>query len=440
MATGTLRCKKLRRPDVNMKHTFRSLGGYNYRMWAAGAIVSNVGTWMQRTAQDWLVLTQLTNNNATSVGIVMALQFGPQVVLLPLAGYAADHLDRRKLVFATQAAMGTLALGLGILTLTGLVELWHVYVFALLLGCVSAMDAPARQTFVAELVGETHLSNAVALNSTSFNAGRLIGPAAAGVLIAATGSGWAFIINAASYAAVMLSLSLLRSAELHPVSRAAHHRGSFLEGCRYVWGRPELRAIMLMMFLVSTFGLNFPIFISTMTVSVFHAGADHYGVLTSVMAIGSVAGALLSAAREKPRIGVLIAGASVFGLGCGLAALMPGYILFGVVLVVIGVAAQTFTTTSNSAVQLSTTPVMRGRVMAIFLAIALGGTPIGAPAVGWVADTFGPRWALAVGAASGILAALVGLNYLVKYRQLRVHFVNGRPRLSLDGVDRGWIA
>jgi MFS family permease len=423
-----------------VKHTFRSLSGYNYRMWAAGAIVSNVGTWMQRTAQDWLVLTQLTHNNATSVGIVMALQFGPQVVLLPLAGYAADHLDRRKLVFATQAAMGALALGLGILTLTGLVQLWHVYVFALLLGCVSAVDAPARQTFVAELVGENHLSNAVALNSTSFNAGRLIGPAAAGVLIAATGSGWAFIINAASYAAVMLSLSLLRTAELHPVSRAAHMRGSFVEGLRYVWSRPELRAIMLMMFLISTFGLNFPIFISTMTVSVFHAGADQYGVLTSIMAIGSVAGALLSAAREKPRMGVLFAGATVFGLGCALAALMPGYLLFGMVLVVIGVAAQTFTTTSNSAVQLSTTPVMRGRVMAIFLAIALGGTPIGAPAVGWVADTFGPRWALAVGGASGILAALVGLNYLVKHRQLRVRFVNGRPRLSLDGIDRGWIA
>jgi MFS family permease len=169
--------------------TFRSLRNANYRLWAGGAIVSNVGTWMQRTAQDWIVLTQLTNHNATAVGIVMGLQFGPQLLMLPLTGFAADHLDRRKLLLATQAAMGALALGLGLLTVTGLVQLWHVYVFAFLLGCVSAFDAPARQTFVSELVGEADLSNAVALNSTSFNAARMIGPAVAGVLIAGIGTG-----------------------------------------------------------------------------------------------------------------------------------------------------------------------------------------------------------------------------------------------------------
>jgi len=179
--------------------TFRSLEGFNYRTWAGGAIVSNVGTWMQRTAQDWVVLTQLTHNNATAVGVVMALQYGPQVLLLPLTGFAADHLDLRKLLFATQAAMGALALGLGLLTVSGLVELWHVYVFAFLLGCVTAFDAPARQTFVSELVAEADLSNAVALNSTSFNAARTIGPAIAGVLIATVGSGWVFLINAACF-------------------------------------------------------------------------------------------------------------------------------------------------------------------------------------------------------------------------------------------------
>ena len=167
-----------------MKGTFRSLSGFNYRLWAGGALVSNVGTWMQRIAQDWLVLTQLTHNNATAMGVVMALQFGPHLLLLPLTGFAADHLDRRKLLIATQAAMGALALALGLLTITGLVQLWHVYVFAFLLGCVTAFDAPARHTFVAELVGEADLSNAVALNSTSFNAARMIGPAIAGVLIA----------------------------------------------------------------------------------------------------------------------------------------------------------------------------------------------------------------------------------------------------------------
>ena len=192
------------RAHGRVNNTFRSLSGFNYRVWAGGAIVSNIGTWMQRTAQDWLVLTQLTHNNATAVGVVMALQFGPQLLLLPVTGFAADHLDRRKLLLATQAGMGTLALGLGTLTVTGFVQLWHVYVFAFLLGCVAAFDSPARQTFVAELVGDADLSNAVALNSTSFNAGRMIGPAVAGVLIAAVGSGWAFLINAASFVAVLV--------------------------------------------------------------------------------------------------------------------------------------------------------------------------------------------------------------------------------------------
>jgi MFS family permease len=395
--------------------------------------VSNIGTWMQRTAQDWLVLTQLTHHNATAVGVVMGLQFGPQALLLPITGFAADHLDRRKLLFATQAAMGCLALGLGILTVCGVVQLWHVYVFALLLGCVAAFDAPARQTFVSDLVAEADLSNAVALNSTSFNAARLIGPALAGVLIGSVGTGWVFLINAASFVAVLGSLSFLRVAELRVLPRAAPKRGGMVEGFRYVWGRHDLRAILLMLFLVGTFGLNFPIFIATMSVAVFHAGARQYGLLTSVMAVGSVIGALLSAARATPRMAVLLAGATVFGFGLALAALMPNYALFGCALLVIGVAAQTFTTTVNGAVQLSTAPAMRGRVVAILLAIALGGTPIGAPIVGWVADQFGPRWALAVGAASGFAAALVGLHHLVKHRHLRVLHAGWRgPRLRFD--------
>jgi MFS family permease len=415
-----------------VKNTFRSLNAFNYRVWAGGAIVSNIGTWMQRTAQDWLVLTQLTHNNATAVGVVMALQFGPQLLLLPVTGFAADHLDRRKLLLATQAGMGTLALGLGTLTVTGLVQLWHVYVFAFLLGCVTAFDSPARQTFVAELVGDADLSNAVALNSTSFNAGRMIGPAVAGVLIAAVGSGWAFLINAASFVAVLCALGFLRTDELHLKSKALRAPGSFMEGFRYVWRRPDLKAVLLMLFLIGTFGLNFPIFISTMAVSVFHAGAGQYGLLTSIMAIGSITGALLSARRAKPRIALLLAGAALFGLGTAAAALMPNYGLFGVSLIVIGVSAQTFTTTANSTMQLSTEPVMRGRVMAIFFAIALGCTPLGAPLVGWVADTFGPRWALGVGGASGLAAALVGIHYLAKYRRLRVRFVGRRLAVSFD--------
>lgn len=405
-------------PKQGAFRTFRSLRNVNYRLWAGGAIVSNVGTWMQRTAQDWLVLTQLTDRNGTAVGIVMALQFGPQLLLLPLTGFAADHYDRRTLLIATQAAMGVLALGLGVLTLSGAVQLWHVYLFAFLLGCVTAFDAPARQTFVAELVDDADLSNAVALNSTSFNAARLIGPAIGGVLIAAAGTGWVFLINGFSYIAVIASLCLLRLRTLHAAERAPRTRGSLAQGFRYVWQRPDLKAIMLMLFLIGTFGLNFPIFISTMSVTVFHAGARQYGLLISIMACGSVAGALLAARREKPRVALLAVGAAVFGAGFALAALMPNYWLFGAVLVVIGVSAQTLTSTANGLVQMSTEPAMRGRVIAILLAVALGGTPLGAPLVGWVADTFGPRAALLVGAAAGCGAALTMLRYLVRYRGL----------------------
>jgi MFS family permease len=418
-----------------VKGTFRSLKGFNYRVWAAGGFVSNIGTWMQRIAQDWLVLTQLTHNNATAVGMVMALQFGPHFLMLPFTGYAADHLDRRKLVMATQAALGTLALGLGLLTIAGLVQLWHVYVFAFLLGCVAAFDLPARQTFVSELVGEADLSNAVALNSTSFNAARMIGPAIAGVLIASVGSGWVFLINAASFVAVLCSLACLRVGELHAKDKALRVVDGFAEGFRYVWKRPDLQAVLLMLFLVSTFGLNFPIFISTMSVTVFHEGAAQYGFLTSMMAIGSVAGTLISASRAKPHLRFLLAAATVFGSGCMLAAIMPNYWLFGFTLIVIGVSVQILTTSANSLVQLSTEPGLRGRVMAIMFAVALGGTPLGAPPVGWVADTFGPRWALGVGAASGFAAAIVGIRYLVKYRRLRVRIDSGRLRFSIAGRD-----
>ncbi len=410
---------------------FRSLNGINYRIWAGGAIVSNVGTWMQRTAQDWIVLTQLTHNNATAVGIVMALQFGPQLLLLPVTGFAADHLDRRKLLMTTQGIMGALGLGLGILTVTGQVQLWQVYVFALLLGCVAAFDAPARQTFVSELVEGPNLSNAVALNSASFNVARMIGPAVAGLMVAAVGAGWVFLINAATFGAVLLSLKFLRIRELHPAPRARRTRGGLAEGFRYVWKRPDIKVILIMVFLIGTFGLNFPIFISTMSVSVFHKGAGEFGLLSSIMAIGSVVGALLSARRERPRVALLFAGAAFFGAGCAIAALMPNYWLFAVALVAVGISSQTLMTTANGVVQMTTEPKLRGRVMAIYMAIFMGGTPIGAPVVGWVADAFGPRWALGVAAASGFAAALVGVFYLVKYRNLRVEFRSWRLQFVL---------
>lgn len=397
---------------MSLLGTFRSLRSVNYRIWAAGALVSNIGTWMQRTAQDWLVLTQLTPHNAAAVGIVMSLQFGPQLLLLPWTGFAADHYDQRKLLIVTQAVMGMLALTLGVFTITGFVELWHVYVFAFLSGCASAFDAPVRQIFVAELVGEKDLSNAIALNSTSFNMARLIGPAVAGLTIASVGTGWAFLLNGTSFFAVLASLFFLQVSGQPVKVRALRSKGSLTEGLRYVWARPDLKAILLMLFLIGTFGMNFPIFISTMAVSVFHADARAYGLLSSTLAIGTIAGALLAAGRERPQFKSLLTGAAVFGAGCTLAALAPNYWLFAVALVIIGVGAMTFSNTTNSLMQLSTDPAMRGRVIALRVGVALGGTPIGAPIVGWVADHLGPRWALGVGALSGVLAVGVALYTL----------------------------
>ncbi|TDR94067.1 MFS transporter [Enterovirga rhinocerotis] len=410
-----------------MSAVFRSLAGFNYRVWAAGALVSNIGTWMQRTGQDWIVLAELTDRNATAVGIVMGLQFGPQILLLPVTGWAADRFDRRRLLFATQAAMGLLALGLGALVVTGLVALWHVFVFAFLLGCVSAFDAPARQTFVSDLVDEAHLSNAVALNSASFNLGRTIGPAIAGFVIAAAGSGWVFLANALSFVPVLVALGLLRrvgaGARVRPILTA----GSLTDGLRYVSGRPDLRAILLMLFFIGMLGLNFPIFISSMSVQVFQVGSAEFGLLTSCMAVGSVAGALLAARRERPGILTLTGAAALFGLGLAVAAAMPNYALFGLVLVLVGIATQSFTTGANSLVQLSSEPAMRGRVMAIHMALLMGTTPVGGPLIGWVADTFGPRWAIAVGAAAGLAAAVIGLRYLVRDEGLRSAMLRSRP-------------
>ena len=393
--------------------TFRSLQVPTFRTWAWGAIVSNVGTWMQRTAQDWLVLAQLTERSATAVGVVMALQFAPQVLLLPVTGYAADRFDRRKLLLVTQAALGLLALGLGVLTIGGWVRLWQVDVFAFLLGCVTAFDAPARQSFVSELVEEPDLPNAVALNSTSFNAARLIGPACAGVLIAKIGTGWVFVLNGLSFVAVIASLLQLHT--LRPARKRA--TGGLAGGFRYVRKRSDLVAVLVMLFVVGTFGLNFPIFIATMAVDTFAKGAGQFGLLTSIMAIGSVAGALLAARRARPKMSILVTGAALFGVGTGLAAIAPSYATFALVLVGVGVSAQTFTTTTNTYIQATTEASMRGRVLAILLAVVLGGTPLGAPLVGRIADTLGPRWAMGAGALAGFVAAAIGGAHLLREKR-----------------------
>ena len=415
---------------------FRSLSSVNYRIWFAGALVSNVGTWMQRTAQDWIVLTELTNHDAVAVGITMALQLGPQLLLVPVSGLIADRLDRRKTLMATQIAMGALGLGLGVIVVTGLAQLWIVYLFALLLGIASAIDAPVRQTFVAELVSGSNVSNAVALNSASFNAARTIGPAIAGLLVALIGAGWVFIINGVTFAAVVVSLKFIRVGALAAMERAPRAKGQLLEGFRYVRGRPDLLIVFLGVFIVGTFGFNYPIFTSTMATIEFGLDSAGFGVLTSVMAIGSVAGALVSASRDKPRMQLVFVASAVFGASALAAALSPGLWMFAAALVLIGFAGQILVTTANGTVQTTTDPRMRGRVMALYMAIFMGGTPIGAPIVGAVANTLGPRWALGLAALAGFAAFAAGAVWLVVYRAARIRLVGRRPRLVFGPGDR----
>ncbi|HEY2645225.1 MAG TPA: MFS transporter, partial [Galbitalea sp.] len=394
-------------------------GIFNYRIYFFGAFISNIGTWMQRTAQDWIVLTKLTNHDAAAVGFTLALQFGPQLLLMPVSGLIADRVDRRKLLMLTQVSMGLLSVGLGLIVVANVATLWEVYLFALGLGVVAAIDAPVRQAFVSELVPEKRIPNAVALNSASFNGARLIGPAVAGVLIAVVGSGSVFLLNAATFLAMLAALLLMRRAELNKHPKAARERGQIRAGWKYVGGRPDIIVVLVMVFLVGTFGLNFPIYTSTMALQ-FNQGANGYGVLSSVMAIGSVLGSLLAARREKPRLFVLTLAAAGFGFSLLAAALMPTYWSFALVLIVVGLSSLTMITSANAYVQTTTTPAMRGRVIALYMAIFVGGTPLGAPIIGWVANAAGPRWAIAAGAASGLLAAAVAIGWMIARRNLRL--------------------
>jgi MFS family permease len=310
--------------------------------------------------------------------------------------------------------MALAALGLGVLELSGHVVLWHVYVFAGVMGCIAAFDAPARQTFFAELVGDKDLSNAVALNSSLFNSAQLIGPAVGGVLISVIGAGWVFILNSLSFVAVIASLTRMRVSEFHPLPHGDIPAGGFFAGLNYIRHRPDLIMALVMLFIVGTYGLNFPVIISTMSITTFHGGAHLYGILSSMMALGSIAGALHVAGKAAPKLSTLIFSALAFGIIGTLAAVMPGPVPFGLFLVLLGAATQMFTTSTNSLVQLSTEPLMRGRVMAIYMGIFLGCTPLGAPLAGWIADVYGPRWSLGFGAASGFLAAGTGTVYWLR--------------------------
>lgn len=402
-----------------MSSMFSALKVFNYRLWVTGALVSNIGTWMQRVAQDWLVLTVLTNNSGTAAGITTGLQFLPILFLGPFAGLIGDRVNKRKLLLVTQTAMGLCAAILGVLVITDVVQLWHVYVLALLLGVASAFDAPSRQAFVSEVVSKDDVPNAVALNSASFNLARLAGPGVAGLVIAAFGTGPAFLINAASFVAVIFSIWRMRVSELHASKRVPRAKGQIREGFAYIRSRPDLMMIMALVFIVSTFGMNFQITNALMATTIFNLGPGEYGLLGSIMAIGTLAASLMAARRKTVRMLYIVGGAFGFGIAVAIAAFMPNYWLYALMLIPVGIMALTFMNACNTTVQLTTESRMRGRVLAVYMAVLQGGTPIGAPLVGWIATEFGARWSLGVGAIAAVIAAIGALIAMNRRNHVR---------------------
>ena len=398
---------------------FRSLRVRNYRLYASGQLISLTGTWMQRVAQDWLVL-ELTNSG-TALGIVTALQFGPSLVLGLWGGVLADRGDKRKLLLATQTGLAVIALVLGLLDVAGVVAYWQVLILALLLGLVSAIDTPVRQSFVVEMVGKEDLTNAVALNSTTFNIGRILGPAIAGVMITAVGTGWAFIANALSSVAVLVGLFLMRTDELYPSTPLRRARGQLRAGVDYVRGRQDLVLCMALIFMVGTFGMNFQITTALLAKHVFHRSASGYGLLSTALAVGACAGAVLATRRnERPTPQFLLVVAAAFGVLEVATGLMPDFLATAALLVPTGLVMITLATAANSCVQLGVEPTMRGRVMALYLMCFMGGTPLGAPIIGWLAGVAGPRWGLIGGGVIPGLSAVALALWFARRRGLTV--------------------
>lgn len=401
-----------------MSPTFRALRVRNYRLYAMGGIVSNTGTWVQRVAQDWLVLVLHHGDPAqasVALGITTGLQFLPILLLSPYAGLIADRMPKRKLLQLTQVGLGVWSAVLAVLALSGVAQPWMVYVVALGFGTAAAFDAPARQSFVSEMVEPDVLTNAVGLNSASFNLARVIGPALSGFLIAALGSGEratgaVIALNAVSYIPVIIALRLMRSSELTPVPRAPRGRGQIRDGVSYVLHSPQLLMVLIAGGFAGTFGMNFQMTSALMATQVFGKGPGEYGLLGTTLAVGSLSAALLGARRSsKPRPRLVILAGIAFGVVEILAGAMPTYVLFACTTPLLGLALLTMLNAANTTIQLSTDPAMRGRVMALYMMIVMGGTPLGSPVMGWIGAAWGARWTLYAGGALTLLGAAVAV-------------------------------
>ena len=403
-----------------MSPTFRALRNPNYRLYLAGSVISNTGTWMQRVAQDWLVL-HLPGNSGTELGVTTGLQFLPILLLSPYAGVVADRFPKRRLLQVTQLTMALASLVLGVIAVLGVAQTWHVYLIAFLFGIGAAFDGPARQSFVSEMVGPDDLTNAVGLNSASFNAARILGPALAGLMIGVLGggaqaTGWVILVNAVSYAAVIAQLQRMNLALLHSPELRARTPGMLREGVRYVRSQPKMVLILVIVFFAGTFGMNFQMTSALMATEVFGKGAGEYGILGSAMAVGSLTGALLAARRVRIRLRLLVAAALGFGMAEIVAGLLPTYLTFAVFSPVIGFCTLTLLNSANATMQLESAPELRGRVMALYMTIVMGGTPLGAPVIGWVGQHLGARWTLIIGGGLTIAGVLLALAVYARLR------------------------
>src|SRR5947209_2331593 len=396
--------------------TFRSLRIRNYRLFFFGQLVSVTGTWMQTVAQSWLVLN--LTGSGVDLGLTVALQFLPMLLFGMWGGLLADRLDKRRLLVATQAAGGILAVALWALVATGTVELWMVYVFAFLLGVVTMVDMPTRQAFVVEMVGPDEVPNAVGLNSAMFNTGRILGPAAAGLVIAWFGVAPAFLANGLSYIAVIAGLLAMRSEELFKGVRPGRRRGEVRAGLRYVWHEPTLRSTLFLVAVLGTFGFNFVVVLPLLARYTFHGGAGLYSVFTSVMSVGSLAGALVAASRARPSRALLLGAGTAFGVLMLATAAAPNALTASLLLVGVGLAVMLFLATANTTLQLSSDPAMRGRVMALYGLLFLGSTPLGGPLLGWISERWGPRFGLVLGGVLSLAAALVAAARVRTERRL----------------------
>ncbi len=414
-----------------MSPTFRALRNHNYRLYLAGSVVSNVGTWMQRVAQDWLVLS-LPGTGGTELGITTGLQFLPTLLLAPYAGVVADRFPKRLLLQATQLGMAASSLVLGAIAVTGHAQVWMVYLLSFLFGVAAAFDAPTRQSFVSEMVGPDDLTNAVGLNSAAFNTARLLGPALAGLLIGAwgggaTASGWVILLNGLSYFAIVWQLRRMDERLLHSPEPRGRQPGQLREGVRYVRSQPKMLMILVLVFFAGTFGMNFQITSALMATEEFGKGASEFGLLGSALAVGSLCGALLAARRPRIRLRLLVLAATAFGVLEIVAGLMPSYLAFAATAPLIGFSTITLLNSANATMQITSEPALRGRVMALYMTVVMGGTPLGSPVIGWIGETLGSRWTLLIGGALVLVG--VALAVLVLERaNARLEESRGAPR------------